>query len=400
MFTQGQKSRMHTALNSSNGNRNQLHTTSNLNATGTNDPYGPVICAPVAQFSYDKEYICEGASVTFTDDSYNATPTSWNWTFNGGTPSSSSLPSPTITYNTAGTYTVTHEPGTSAGTDILTKANIITVSSIVADYVGPIIDGFESTAVFGNDWRIENDGGQTWQNTPSASTTGSRSVRIRNTFNSTDGQVDELISPSFDISTTSSKIMTFQQAFAQKGTGNTDRLLVYYSTDCGATWQLQLPLTTSSLTTAPAHNNEFVPTASEWTLRTINLNAIGSATNVRFKFEFESGGGNNIYIDDINIGGLTGVDEPFQNIASFNVYPNPAKSGAKISFNLVEDVDNLSITVKNALGQNVTNVVNGQSFASGKYTLNLDEKRQLAPGIYLIEFNADNNIKVQKFIIQ
>ena len=33
-------------------------------------------------------------------------------------------------------------------------------------------------------------------------------------------------------------------------------------------------------------------------------------------------------------------------------------------------------------------------------TLNIDEQRKLAPGIYLVEFNADNNIKVQKLIIQ
>ncbi len=106
-----------------------------------------------------------------------------------------------------------------------------------------------------------------------------------------------------------------------------------------------------------------------------------------------------LYIDDINIAGSTGVDE-FENIGSFNVYPNPTTSNAKISFNLVKDVSNLKITVKNALGQNVTNIVNGQSFNTGKYTLNIDEQRKLAPGLYFVEFNADNNIKTQKFIIQ
>lgn len=401
MFTEGQKSRMHTALNNSWGSRNTLWTTTNLNATGTNDPYGSVVCAPIADFTYDKEYICEQASVTFADNSYNATPTSWNWTFNGGSPSSSNASNPTITYNTAGVYSVTHQPSTSAGSDNITKTNIITVSSLTADYIGPFNESFENTTLFNNEWRIENiSGGQTWQNTTDASVTGTRSVRVRNTLTSDDGMVDELISPAYDISSAPLKTMTFKQAFAQKGSGNTDRLLVSYSIDCGATWTLKLPLTTATLSTAPSHSGTFVPTASEWVERTVDLSAIGTSTNVRFKFQFQSGGGNDIYIDDINIAGAVGIEENTNNIGSVNIYPNPTNANAKIAFNLIKDVNNLSITVKNTLGQNVTSVINGQAFNAGQYTLNIDKDRMLAKGIYLIEFNADNNIQVQKLIIQ
>ena len=193
MFTNGQKSRMHSALNSSIGTRNNLWSSANLIATGTNNPYGAVTCAPVALFSYNKEFICEGASVTFTDDSYNAIPTAWNWTFTGGTPSTSSVANPTITYNTAGVYSVTHQPSTVAGSGLLTKTNIITVSSLTADYVGPIIDGYENTTQFNNDWMIDATptSGQTWANTTAAATTGTRSVRIRNYSTTSDGEVDE-----------------------------------------------------------------------------------------------------------------------------------------------------------------------------------------------------------------
>jgi len=402
MFTNGQKSRMHSALNSSIGTRNNLWSSANLIATGTNNPYGAVTCAPVALFSYNKEFICEGASVTFTDDSYNAIPTAWNWTFTGGTPSTSSVANPTITYNTAGVYSVTHQPSTVAGSGLLTKTNIITVSSLTADYVGPIIDGYENTTQFNNDWMIDATptSGQTWANTTAAATTGTRSVRIRNYSTTSDGEVDELISPSYDISTATTKTMTFKQAFAKKTSGDTDKLLVYYSTDCGATWLLKLPLTATSLTTAPTHTNEFVPISTEWVLRTVSLSSIGTSTNVRFKFAFTSGGGNDIYIDDINIGGLVGINDYSNTFGSFSVFPNPTNSSAQISFNLIKDVNLLKISVRNAVGQEVTNVVNGQSFNAGKYTLKIDEERKLASGIYFIEFNADNNIKVQKLIVQ
>lgn len=399
MFTEGQKSRMHTALDFST--RQTLHTNANLIQTGTNDPYGPVTCAPIAEFSYNKEYICEGASVNFTDDSYNATPTAWSWTFTGGTPSTSTSQNPTITYNTAGVYGVTHTPSTSAGNDTETKSSIITVSSLTADYTGALVDGFENATQFGNEWRVENDGGMLWQNTTAAAATGSRSVRVRNFFTSNAGEEDALISPSYDISSLTTKTMTFKQAFAKKTSTDSDKLLVYWSTNCGETWTLRLPLGSGTLATAPDHGNVFVPTASEWVTRTLSLSGVANATNVRFKFEFESGGGNDIYIDDINIGGVSvGIDDLQPAVNEINIYPNPSNANAKIAFDLVQNVENLSVLVKNPMGQLVSYVINNGSFSAGSYTLDIDKQRILAPGLYLIEFRANETLITKKLIIQ
>ncbi|NQX98862.1 MAG: T9SS type A sorting domain-containing protein, partial [Flavobacteriales bacterium] len=94
------------------------------------------------------------------------------------------------------------------------------------------------------------------------------------------------------------------------------------------------------------------------------------------------------------------INDEFDNIGSLSVYPNPTNSSAQISFNLKENVQNLSIKVRNAVGQIVTNVVEGQSFSVGKYTLKVDEQRRLSSGVYFIEFNADDNVKVKKLIVQ
>ena len=404
MFTLGQKTTMEFTLNSLSVSTglDQLNTPANLAAAGVDNPYNPAICVPIADFSYDKEFICAGSSVTFTDDSYNATPTGWNWSFTGGTPSTSPSPNPTITYNTPGVYSVTNNPSTSAGTGSITKNSIITVSSLTAAYAGPVVDGFENTTQFSNDWWINNvgGGGFTWENNNAAAATGSRSVRIRNTFTGTDGLVDELVSPSFDLSTSAVKTMTFKVAYAKKNSASSDKMFVYTSIDCGATWSLKLPLVANTMTTAPDNTGSFIPSASQWAQKSIDLTSIGTSTNVRFKFKFTSGGGNDIYLDDINIGGSTvGIDD-FNSIASFSVYPNPTNSSAQISFNLVTDVKNLSIKVRNAVGQEVTKVINGQSFTQGKYTLKIDEERKLSAGIYFVEFNADNNVQIQKLIVQ
>ena len=404
MFSLDQEARMIAVLTNTSTSFGlaQLSTPTNLAATGTANPYITADCAPVAEFDYDKEFICEGASVTYTDDSYNATPTSWNWSFAGGTPATSASSNPIITYNTAGVYSATHEPTSSGGTAIpLIKTSIITVSSLIAQYVGPFQEDFEElTTSFSNDWWVNNDAGQGWTSTTSAAKTGTRSVRIRNHFTGTDGQEDELISPSYDISSSATKTMTFEYAFAKKNTADIDKLLVYYSINCGDSWLLKLPLTSSSIATASNSAAEFVPSAGDWVKKSISLSTIGTETNVRFKFTFTSGGGSNIYLDDINIGDYqVGIDD-FSNIASFSVYPNPTSSSAQISFNLTQNVDNLSIKVRNAVGQEVTSIINGQSFSSGQYTLKIDEQRKLSSGIYFVEFNADNNVKVQKLIVQ
>ena len=61
----------------------------------------------VANFQGSPSNICAGTTVNFTDLTTGGTPTSWLWSFPGGTPTSSTQQNPTVTYPTAGTYAVT-----------------------------------------------------------------------------------------------------------------------------------------------------------------------------------------------------------------------------------------------------------------------------------------------------
>ena len=99
----------------------------NIVITGTGTP-----SAPVADFTANVTTVSVGGSVNFTDLSTN-TPTQWAWTFNGGTPSSSSAQSPSgIVYNTAGTYSVSLTATNSGGSDNETKTSYITVTSTLS----------------------------------------------------------------------------------------------------------------------------------------------------------------------------------------------------------------------------------------------------------------------------
>ena len=404
MFSAGQKSRMDAVLSNTSTSQGlkQLSDASNLTFTGTADPYNAVTCVPIPDFIYNNPMICEGAGVTFNDNSYNGVVTSYNWVFNGGTPSSSTQASPTIVYNTAGVYSATHQPGNSAGSSSITKNNIITVSSLTADYSGTLVESFENASTLTNDFIINNpSGGQTFQRTTGAAATGSASVEIRNYLTNIDGNVDELITPSYDLSGITNPMFKFKLAYKRRQSSDNDKLLVYWSTNCGRSWTLRLPLTGMGLITSPGDVSTYwIPNANDWDEKSINLSSIANESNVRFKFVFESGGGNNLYIDDINIDGISSTNDLYDNIGSFNVYPNPTKDNAVISFNLTKNVDNLTIVVKDLLGKDVSSVINGQSFAAGKYTLSVDETNQLSSGVYFIQFQADNNVITQKLVIQ
>lgn len=84
---------------------------------------------PVADFSASETQITAGNSVTFTDLSENI-PTSWSWTFEGGTPATSNLQNPTVTYSEPGEYTVTLVATNAFGSDTETKTEYISVAAV------------------------------------------------------------------------------------------------------------------------------------------------------------------------------------------------------------------------------------------------------------------------------
>ncbi|MEI7726192.1 MAG: PKD domain-containing protein, partial [Bacteroidota bacterium] len=91
--------------------------------------FNSVLSIPVANFIANVTNISIGGQVLFTDLSTGG-PTSWSWSFPGGTPATSTLQTPpAITYNTAGTYNVTLTVTNSWGTTPLVKTNYIVVSS-------------------------------------------------------------------------------------------------------------------------------------------------------------------------------------------------------------------------------------------------------------------------------
>jgi PKD repeat protein len=108
-------------LAASNGTGSDSETKTNYITVGTPPP--------AADFTANMTSIPVGGSVDFTDLSAGS-PTSWAWTFTGGTPSSSTIQNPTgIQYNTAGLYAVSLTATNATGSDVETKINYIFVGN-------------------------------------------------------------------------------------------------------------------------------------------------------------------------------------------------------------------------------------------------------------------------------
>ncbi len=98
---------------------------------------------PTANFESDETNVPSGCMVNFFDKS-SGVPHSWNWTFEGGTPSYSTERNPTnIQYLEEGTFEVTLTVTNPAGQDVKTVSSYITANSAML----PLVDFMTADSV-------------------------------------------------------------------------------------------------------------------------------------------------------------------------------------------------------------------------------------------------------------
>lgn len=116
-----------------------------------------VASMPTAGFSANITSGCAPFIVQFSNES-SENATTFQWTFPGGTPASSSAENPSVTYNEAGTYTVTLTVSNAAGSNSVTETNFITVDDVPDAGFNATVD--ELTVTFNN--TTQNATGYEW----------------------------------------------------------------------------------------------------------------------------------------------------------------------------------------------------------------------------------------------
>ena len=395
MFTEGQKTRMIAALNSGTAQRNQLHTAGNMTATGVND--APTLCE--AAFGSSAQLVCAGTPITFTDLSFHGV-TSWQWSFTGGTPATAEEAQAEVTYAAPGVYPVslTVSDGTN---NLTTTANAYITVLANPGAAPPIAEGFESLAALnGPEWYTVNaNNDNTFQVTSTAAYTGAKSMRLLNSTGMA-GRTDELLSRTFDLSDAEAVSISFRWAYAKRSASSNDALSLHISNDCGQTWLLRKIMRGSTtLPTAPVTSGNFVPNGpDQWGLTIVsNISATSHIPDFRFKFVFESDGGNNLYVDDININGMpVGVDEMLAGGGNLLVMPNPAQGLASARLDLPRAAQ-LRMQLLDATGRQVRQWDLGQRSGEVLLPIGLSE---LSPGPYVLRAEVDGVPATARLLVE
>ncbi|MEY3049781.1 MAG: hypothetical protein RL365_1819 [Bacteroidota bacterium] len=385
MFTQGQKTRMRTALQSNNTGRANVISAANLTAVGAGT--ASYLCK--ADFTSTRTTICVGDTLQFTDDSYNLV-NGWNWTFSGGTPATSTSQNPIVVYNSPGIYNVSLTATDGGTNDTETKNNFIRVLPEPATI--PFWEGFESYASLNNliNWEVinqENNNAFTIENTTGYS--GNQCAKLVN-FGQAPSNIDELISAPIDLSVVPANgtvTLSFRYSYRKKLAADYEYLKVFITGDCGENWVQRKTLGGSQLSSIASATSWKPSSQADWaTVHMTNVTSNYFKQNFRVKFRFEGEGGNNFYLDDINLYSgspsntiVLGVNED-KNLNNITLYPNPvqdelsveytAASASELTVSIVDMAGKLiqAHRIQSNTGQNII-MMDTKELAAGKYTL-------------------------------
>lgn len=406
LYTPGQKLRIDRAFAAYN-QFSTLIDTANQTFTGTKDGYVSPACLPIAEILDFDKFTCAGGSIQFSESSYGGPITTYNWSFPGGTPSTSSLAQPTITYNTPGHYDVILRVSNTAGTDSVVLSNYVHVEGAQATYSGfNYTEGFENATSYANDWVIVSpSGAPTFDRANFVGKTGTSSLWLNNLNNVFVGGIDRAISPSIKMSDVLSPSISIDVAYRRRTTSSNDRLIFKASLDCGNTWLTILSTTPAffAYDNSTQTTNFFPTQGSQWKNVTIPAQFIPanirSANRVKFMLEVEHGDGNNFYFDDFKIlGQPVGIEaNKVKPSVELSIYPNPAKDQINLTYSPLNEVQQANIYLTNVVGEKVLEVYQG-SMNKQEYKFFIDSSN-LPKGIYFLSIDGSDRRISRKVVI-
>jgi PKD repeat protein len=405
MYTAGQVARMRSALQVSSTGRFNLWQTSNLNSTGATGTLS--LCK--AQFTANRTSICAGEEIQFSDDSYNAV-TGWSWEvipstgWNYASGSLATYQNPSIIFNQPGLYTIKLTATDGSTSQSETKTDYIRVAPISSTI--PFWEGFENYTTLANltNWEAVNlSNNNAWTIETAAANSGTKSAKLVN-FGQATGNVDELVSAPIDLSvvpSTGSVTLSFRYAYRKKTTSDVEYLKVFVSGNCGDVWAQRKTLGGSQLSTLTSSTSWKPAQQSDWiTVHMVNVTNQYFTSNFKMKFRFESDGGNNIYLDDINLYSgepsdniLLGIND-LNDITNVELYPNPTEGDVHIKFS-ANQAEKMVVQITDITGK----VVSTSQIASKEGSnLIIVPTDGMSSGTYFVKLG--NNAKALKFVVK
>jgi PKD repeat protein len=359
---------------------------------------------PLVDFTADKQSLCIGDTVHFTDLTQNC-PNAWAWQFtpntvtyiNGTTNNSEN---PVVIFNDLGSYDVTLYAANNVGQSSLTKPAYILYGGYPLTFLEDFKTGFGT-----HFWTVVNpDQDMTWDTITAAGASGK--AAWMNFFNyPVVNRRDQLISPPLRMPAAPPIELTFRHAYAQRDIVK-DSLIIKISEDCGNTWTRLWAMgpngTPSVFVTAPPDNNSFYPqSAGQWCsgsygvgCYSVNLADYAGMSNVKLMFEAFNRNGNNLFLTDIMVSGEVGINNKPLDMDGILIYPNPSKGLFTLECRQCKGNMHLSVISQDGLEMYVHDIP-----ASIQPVKEVIDLRQLSKGIYFIRVTNNQQTHVGKLIL-
>ena len=352
---------------------------------------------PSAQIAADKLTInCINDTVSFIDHSaLRLSSASWNWSFPGGSPSSSFQENPIVIYNQAGTYDVSLTVTDAFGTSTQILNNFITYKDSTSKIT--------STNNYKQDFEINNFPPQAW-NSPSASfswqaltvDTGINCFPNKVTYidhYNTNKRGDEayLISNKIKLGGGNNAInyLTYDYSYSGFSAAYNDGFRIDISTDCGMSWDSIYGASGTDLQTTSYQTYEWSPTCNSWQTDSINLTQLGyNEDTIMIRFVGINDYGNQFFMDNVSIKGQNILETNFIKNQSLEIFPNPNNG----EFSILSNYTNLDYTIYNSLNQKIKT----GEILSDLYNIKLQNPKS---GIYLIRFSNSKITFSEKIVI-
>lgn len=260
--------------------------------------------APIANFFTLTQNVCPNVPIAFIDSSMYA-PTNFTWTFQGGTPATSTSSNPSIQWTAPGTYSVSLTVSNANGSNTKNKTSYITISGPVNL---PLVEGFQSGQLLPPNWtayNVNNDLNYYALKTGIGGFGTSTACVMYDNYNlDAAPDRDELRTPKYLFNNVSNAKLRFDVAYKQFDNQYSDTLEVKVSNNCGLSWTSIYSKggTTLSTSAGTLQANSFTPTATQWRKDTIDISTLTAGqSNVMFSFVNRGHYGQTLYLDNINL---------------------------------------------------------------------------------------------------
>jgi PKD repeat protein len=321
----------------------------------------------------------------------------YDWTFEGGNPSSSDEAYPIVTYNSKGSFDAELYVENPTDSDSKANANYIRVYDPADGYSLPYTENFETSTfplINGNsfnDFYILADGDRTWEQSNLGFS--GKSIKIQNKFNDR-GIKNRIYLPNIYIEDTAVPVqVTYKCAYGRSDSQYSDRLKFYLSTACGDSLRIVSIISGSTLTSEYVSSwTTYMPSAEDWKTHTFTINGnYIKSNNLRLVIEAESGGGNTIFIDQVSFEQVISGNSQISAKEEALVYPNPCNDELFLEFNTVKNDVFVSIS-------DYTGKVVSSAFFSGSRIDASDLISNLPAGLYFMKTVSGEKTQTYKLI--